>query len=202
MIAPRTIARLCIVLLTLISQTTLRAEKLTYTVIHDNKPVGKINIERVVQSDVTQYNFESDVVIKMLLNIHVYDKMDVVFKGNQLIKSYLYRTLNGRVKVRNLAIWDGSQYKQSDKDDEVTTIKHHIHFTTASLYYNEPVNLSSLYSEKFQKMIPVKPAGPKRYRLELPNGNKVFYSYANGRCSLVEAETDWANLKFVINKTS
>jgi len=178
----------------------LHAEKLTYTVIHDNKPVGKINIERTVQHDVTQYNFESDVVIKMLLNIHVYDKMDVVFKGNQLIKSYLYRTLNGRVKVRNLAIWDGSQYKQSDKDDEVTTIHHLIHFTTASLYYNEPANLSSLYSEKFQKMIPVKPAGPKRYRLDLPNGNKVFYSYANGRCSLVEAETDWATLKFVINK--
>lgn len=178
------------------------ADNLTYTVMHDKKPVGQINISRIIQNDLTQIKFESNVVVNMLFTIKVYDKMDVTFKGNQLINSYLYRTLNGRVRVKNYAVWNGKSYTQTDKDDEKSTISHLIYFTTASLYYQEPLGHQHVYSEKFQKMIPIKQTGSKRYLLQLPNGNKVYYSYQNGVCSLVEAETDWANLQFVINKRS
>lgn len=176
------------------------AEKLTYTVIHDSKPVGNINIDRVKKNDVTEYSFESTVIVKMLLTIKVFDKMDVTFKQNQLIQAHLYRTLNGRVKVNNQATWNGSYYKMTDMDNAVTTIKHQISITTASLYYQEPANVTSVFSEKFQKMVPVKYVGDKRYLLLLPNGNKCYYTYNNGICSLVEAETDWAKLRFVLNK--
>ena len=178
------------------------ADNLTYTVMHDKKPVGQINISRTTQNDITTIKFESHVTVNMLVSIKVYDKMDVVFKGNQMITSYLYRTLNGRVRVKNAAMWNGKLYTQTDKDDEKSSISHLIYFTTASLYFHEPVGHHHVYSEKFQKMIPVKNVGAKRYLLELPNGNKAYYSYHNGICSLVEAETDWANLQFVINKRS
>lgn len=189
-----------LVLLLSFTFLTSLADNLSYTVIHDKKPVGQINISRTTQNDVTQIKFESNVVVNMLFTIKVYDKMDVTFKGNQLINSYLYRTLNGRVRVKNYAVWNGKHYVQTDKDDEKSTLSHLIYFTTASLYYQEPIGHHHVYSEKFQKMIPIKVAGNKRYLLELPNGNKVYYSYHNGVCSLVEAETDWANLQFVINK--
>jgi hypothetical protein len=177
-----------------------KSETLTYSVIHDGKPVGKINIDRTKVNDVTQYKFESNVVVNMLLTVKVYDKMNVTFKGNQLTNAYLYRTLNGRVRVKNNATWNGSQYIMTDKDDDKSIIKHPIYHTTASLYYIEPTNIPYVYSEKFQKMIAVKSVGNKRYVLNLPNGNKAYYTYANGVCSLVEAETDWATLKFVLNK--
>ncbi len=175
------------------------AETLHYTVVHDNKSVGKIRIDKITTNDIVQFNFESNVHIKMLISINVYDKMDVMFKNNQLMKSYLYRTLNGNVRVKNVATWNGHAYTQTSKDNNTTTINHKIYYTTASLYYYEPINYTQVYSEKFQKMIPIKPAGNNRYVLELPNGNKAYYSYANGTCSLVEAETDWAKLKFVRN---
>lgn len=190
-------------LLTLwMSVVIVHADNLTYTVVHDKKPVGQINISRTIQNDITTIKFESNVVVNMLVSIKVYDKMDVVFKGNQLLTSYLYRTLNGRVRVKNAAMWNGKHYTQTDKDDEKSLISHLIYFTTASLYFEEPIHHKQVYSEKFQKMIPIKNAGSKRYLLDLPNGNKVYYSYHNGVCSLVEAETDWANLQFVINKRS
>jgi hypothetical protein len=177
-----------------------KAETLTYTVIHDGKSVGKIHIDRTKVNDVTQYKFESNVVVNMLLTVKVYDKMDVTFKGNQLTNAYLYRTLNGRIRVKNYATWNGSQYNMTDKDDDKSIIKHPIYHTTACLYYIEPSNIPYVFSEKFQKMIAVKSVGNKRYVLNLPNGNKAYYTYTNGVCSLVEAETDWATLKFVLNK--
>lgn len=189
-------------LIILFTALNTNADNLSYTVIHDKKPVGQINIFRNTQNDITTIKFESNVVVNMLVSIKVYDKMDVVFKGNQLLTSYLYRTLNGRVRVKNAAMWNGKHYTQTDKDDEKSVISHLIYFTTASLYFEEPIHHKQVYSEKFQKMIPIKNVGSKRYLLDLPNGNKVYYSYHNGVCSLVEAETDWANLQFVINKRS
>lgn len=189
--------RLALFLLALALGMNSFADNLTYTVIHDKKPVGQINISRTTKQDLTQIRFESTVVVNMLFTIKVYDKMDVTFKGNQLINSYLYRTLNGKVKVKNYATWDGKSYLQNNKDEDKSTLSQLIHYTTASLYYHEPIGQQEVYSEKFQKMIPIKNVGIKRYLLSLPNGNKVYYSYKNGVCSLVEAETDWANLQFV-----
>jgi len=177
-----------------------RAEILRYTVMHRDNEVGQLQIERTVSKDETRYRFESNVALTMIMKIRVYDMMDVTFHGNLLTRAYLYRTLNDKVKVRNLALWDGTRYKLSDRDNEIKTITHPIYFTTASLYYVEPLQIRNLYSEKFQKMIPVTPDGASRYRLDLPNGNRVFYSYRNGRCSLVEAQTEWADIRFVLKE--
>ena len=126
--------------------------------------------------------------------------MKVIFKGNQMLQAQLYRTLNGKVKVNNSATWNGKSYLMTNKDNEPSSLQHLIYLTTANLYYLEPTNIATVFSEKFQKMIPIKHVGNRRYLLDLPNGNKAYYSYTNGICSLVEAETDWASLKFVLNR--
>lgn len=184
----------------LFTSLSARAEMLRYTVMHRDNEVGLLQIERVVSKGETRYRFESNVALTMIMHIRVYDMMDVTFHGNLLTRAYLYRTLNDKVKVRNLAMWDGSRYKISDRDNAIKTIAHPIHFTTASLYYVEPQQIKQLYSEKFQKMIPVTQDGAARYRLDLPNGNRVYYSYRNGRCSLVEAQTEWADIRFVLKE--
>ncbi len=181
----------------LIRLNAIGMDKLAYNVIYRDNEVGKINIKKLNIKDTLVYSFESRVIIKMLLSVNVYDKMLVSFKGGQLVKAYLYRTLNGKVKVRNYIEWNGKHYQQTDKDDTKSFINHAIQLSTATLYFHEPINQKSIYSEKFQKMIPLLPKGMKRYMLQLPNGNKVYYSYQNGTCSLVEAETEWADLKFV-----
>ena len=191
--------RLMFVIFLLFAQR-MHAETLTYTVMKGSQHIGKIHIDRTKKNELTEYFFESTVKLFFLIHVEVYDRMKVIFKGNQLLQAHLYRTLNGHVKVNNVASWNGTLYNMTDKDQEKSSIKHQINLTTANLYYTEPVNVHAVYSEKFQKMVPVKNVSNRRYVLELPNGNKTYYSYANGICCLVEAETDWAMLKFVLNK--
>jgi hypothetical protein len=175
------------------------AESLSYTVLKGNDKIGKINISRTTKNNITEYFFESNVKLWFIVSVEVYDRMKVTFQGNQMLQSHLYRTLNGKVKVNNVATWNGTHYDLNNKDEEKSTIKHLIHLTTANLYFFEPKNVNAIFSEKFEKMIPVKATGARKYTLELPNGNKTSYSYENGICSLVEADTDWATLKFVRN---
>ena len=175
------------------------AEALSYSVFKGGDKIGNININRKTNNNITEYFFESNVKLRFIISIEVYDKMKVIFQGPHMLEAQLYRTLNGKVKVNNLATWNGSYYDMKNKDNEKSTIKQMITLATANLYYTEPKNISHVFSEKFQQMIPIKPIGNKKYTLELPGGNKTTYSYANGVCQMVEADTDWATLKFVLN---
>lgn len=186
--------------LAVVMSYTMRSESLHYYIMKSDKQIGNIHIERIVKNNTTEYLFESSVKMNLLLNLQVYDKMKVVFKGKQMVQADLYRTVNGKVKVDNHAHWNGKHYEMTDMDDNKMVVANNIEIATANLYYTEPVNYKEVFSEKFQKMVPVQLTGNKRYTLSLPNGNKTSYSYANGKCKLVEADTDWASLKFVLVK--
>lgn len=176
------------------------SEALVYTVMKGDKNVGEFRIDRKTVNNVTEYSSQSVVKVNMLVTIKVTDKMKVSYNGNRMERAELHRTLNGLVRVNNLATWNGSSYHMINKDKDVTTLRHLIHYSTATLYYLEPSNIPSVFSENFQKMIAVKSVGNRKYTLELPNGNKTSYTYANGVCTLVEAETDWADIRFVLSK--
>jgi len=189
-----------LVLLFTLQSRVANSESLSYSVLKDNKQIGHIHIDRTVKNDITEYFFESNVKLTFIFSVEVYDRMRVTFKSNVMQQALLYRTLNGKVKVDNKSLWNGSMYNMTNTDDENIPIRHPIRMTTANLYYYEPSNIPYVFSEKFQKMIAIKYVGNRRYLLNLPNGNKTYYSYTNGICSMVEAETDWATLKFVLNK--
>lgn len=177
------------------------AQTLNYTVVHKNENVGKIHIVRTQKENTVTYNFESNVNIHMIFSIKVYDKMDVVFKDNILQKAFLYRTLNGRTRVKNAIQWNGTYYSMVNKDNEKSEFKHIINYTSACLYFMEPSAPTKVFSENFQRFVSVKNIGTRKHQLDLPSGNKSVYTYnADGICSLAEIETDWANLKFVLNK--
>ncbi|WP_347219576.1 DUF6134 family protein [Chryseobacterium sp.] len=174
-------------------------EYLNYSIIKDDKTIGNIRVERSLKDNITEYLFESRAKVKILYSIEIYDKMGVTFKQNILQHAKLYRTMNGKLKVNNTATWNGSFYNLSDKDGANGSLQQSIFCSTASLYFNEPGNLKSVFSEKFQKMVPIQKIDSKRYRINLPNGNTTTYTYSSGICTLVEANTDFANLKFVLS---
>ena len=149
-------------------------ETLQYAIIRDHKNIGTLHIDRSRKNDITEYFFESTVKVTVLFDIEVYDRMRVTFKGNQMLQAMLYRTLNGRVKVDNTVTWNGKYYYMTNKDNENSSFKQLISFTTATLYYQEPVHTTQVFSEKFQKMIPIRAVSGSRYRMDLPNGNKSF----------------------------
>lgn len=179
--------------------TLISKEYLNYSITKDDKTIGNIRIERSLKDDITEYLFESRAQVKILYSIEIYDKMGATFKQNILQQAKLYRTMNGKVKVNNTAIWNGNFYNLSDKDGANGFLQQSISCSTASLYFNEPGKIKSVFSEKFQKMVPIQKIDSKRYRINLPNGNTTIYTYNSGICTLVEANTDFANLKFVLS---
>lgn len=182
--------------------SSLLAETLHYDVVKDNKKVGYFQIGRATgtNNDVV-IRSESTVRVSMLFTIEVIDKMYAVFRNNMLQTATIYRTLNGNVRVNNLTQWQNGKYTLSTKDEKNSgAFTQTIRFTTVSLYFDEPLNLTEVYSEKFQRMVSVKSIGIHKYQLTLPDGNTAKYTYVNGQCSEVEAQTDWAVIRFVFKE--
>ncbi|MBU3675646.1 MAG: hypothetical protein FGM54_00460 [Chitinophagaceae bacterium] len=180
---------------------TLHAETLHYDVVKDSKKVGYFQIGRAVNPGEVVIRSESTVRVSMLFTIEVIDKMYAVFRNNVLHTATIYRTLNGNVRVNNLTQWQNGKYALSTKDDKNNgAFTQTIRFTTVSLYFDEPLNLTEVYSEKFQRMVAIKSIGIHKYQLTLPDGNTAKYTYVNGYCSEVEAQTDWAVIKFVFKE--
>ena len=197
-ITQRTIA----VLIALFWHNVCLAETLHYDVVKDNKKVGYFQIGRATgaNNDVV-IRSESTVRVSMLFTIEVIDKMYALFRNNMLHTATIYRTLNGNVRVNNLTQWQNGKYNLSTKDEKNSgAFAQTIRFTTVSLYFEEPFNLTEVYSEKFQRMVAVKSIGIHKYQLTLPDGNTAKYTYVNGQCSEVEAKTDWAVIKFVFKE--
>lgn len=193
--------RIVLLLITLFWQGICMAETLHYDVVKDNKKVGYFQIGRATTNNEVVIRSESTVRVSMLFTIEVIDKMYAVFRNNILHTATIYRTLNGNVRVNNLTQWQNGKYALSTKDEKNNgAFAQTIRFTTVSLYFEEPFNLTEVYSEKFQRMVSVKSIGLHKYQLTLPDGNTAKYTYVNGFCSEVEAQTDWAVIKFVFKE--
>ncbi len=68
--------------------------------------------------------------------------------------------------------------------------------TVLSLYFLEPVTISTLYSESFMEMVSIKELKPGVYRLTQPNQHVTDYHYENGALMKVVAQTKWGVITF------
>jgi hypothetical protein len=92
---------------------------------------------------------------------------------------------------------DGA-YKFSGKDENPQTLKTPIQYTTLSLYHQEPANIREVYSNNFQKNIPVIKVAPGKYKLTLPNGNSNYYIYQQGVLVRVEVNQPFYTMQFIL----
>jgi hypothetical protein len=76
-------------------------------------------------------------------------------------------------------------------------VRHGITKTIVNLYYEEPVNVSAVYSEKYGQMCKVESLGDGRYGVLMPSGKRTMYSYLDGKCVEVSVELAGFKLRMV-----
>ncbi len=67
------------------------------------------------------------------------------------------------------------------KDGKKSTLKEKIKFTVSKLYFYEPKNINSIYSERHLAFCKITLHKKGVYKLTLPNGNVNYYTYKNGK---------------------
>lgn len=76
-------------------------------------------------------------------------------------------------------------------------IRHGITKTIVNLYYEEPVNVNAVYSEKYGQLCRVESRGDGLYSVLMPSGKRTMYTYVDGKCTEVAVELAGFKLRMI-----
>lgn len=158
--------------------------------------IGSVLAKRVVNEERTHYVMTS------------YSELDIVWK--QVVRSLVWTEYrNGsvsschtHVKV-NGSVRDSSHF--APKADEMHCFVHpderfvhegRVEWTTARMYFEEPVGQRSIFVESVLRQCPLKKTGPGTYQLVLPGDKVNTYTYRNGRLEEVHVDRNLFDLVF------
>ena len=168
---------------------------LRYNILHNGDIKGTMTIRHQVSENRIHLKIESEVKTRFLIRVTVQSIEEAIFENGILIYSSLCRIVNGEEKINQQMLWSGVAYKLNAKNKIIAVPAYPIRYSMLSLYYQEPVNVTKIYSDNFQQYVDVKKINQNTYQLSLPNGNVNYYHYMNGTCVRVDVN-QFYNLQF------
>lgn len=154
---------------------------------------------RMNKGSYTEYLTESSVKVSVVVELAIYTKVTGIFGQGQLISGSVIRRVNSSNKVNATIQWQKDRYI-IEEDGEKMTIPEKIPYTSACLMHVEPVGMTRIFSEANKKFIPIRQLKPHQYELQLPDGNKNYYTYADGICVSAEVNTTLSKAFFRLKK--
>jgi hypothetical protein len=123
-----------------------------------------------------------------------------VFSDGVLVQSSIYRKMNGNEKANKSHRAATAKYviANGKKSKEISIYP--ITYNMLSLYSYEPVNISQIYSDNFESMLPVKKIQNHQYIVTLPDKSYNSYLYTDGTLTEVVVHHTLYSAKFVLTR--
>lgn len=162
---------------------------LVYELFRGTDKIGTVVCIQVTDGAKDIYRIETHVDVKVVFNV----KADIVvkntFMNGVLTEAFAKRIVNGNVKTNNSIIQQENAYRMVNKDLDTSFYSGPIRQCVSQLYFGEPVNLTTVFSETFLQQVLVKMSSAGTYQLSLPDGRTNYYTYEKGVCTAVIIET-------------
>jgi uncharacterized protein DUF6134 len=159
---------------------------LTYQIVRNGNKVGTLRFSETSTGDMDHLKMESDVKTRFVFTFTAHSSEEAVYYNGILLRSSIYRKLNGTEKANKQHQAGNQQYIIHAGEKTEVTKNYPITYNMLSLYSREPENISQVYSDNFQSFIAIQKTDQHKYKITLPDGNYNYYYYKNGVLSLVE----------------
>jgi hypothetical protein len=170
----------------LVCQTSAQEKSLSYTIKRDGQSVGSMNIIQVKAGNTISYKLHSEVKTKFILTFTAKRIEEAIYNNGVLIYSSVYQNQNGKEKLSKQVRFDGNKYIVTDKGTKEQLSNTPIKYNMVCLYTNEPSQINLVFSDKFQKLLPIQKLGEHHYKISFPDGNFNEYYYSDGTCKRIE----------------
>lgn len=180
-------SKVCLLLLTFATINVSGQEKrLAYDIKRNGDVVGNIHFIQGVSGNRTVLTMESEVNTRFIFNFKAKAKEEVIYDNGIMTWSSIFRKLNGTVKVDKKTKANGNAYTVYKGSKTETLNNYPIRYNMLSVYINEPVNITKVYSDNFQQQIDIQKIADHHYKIKFPDGNYNEYFYTNGICSKIK----------------
>ncbi len=172
--------------------------QLKYKIMQGGDEIGSMSASKTTTDNKTSFSMISEVKKKMILTLEVYEKHTALFVNDILSAATVLRKVNGKVKVDKQITCVANNCTVTNDGKTSSSPQKPVSTSVLNIYFSEPEKIVEVYSDNFEKMIPLKHLGNHGYRLSLPDGDTVDYYYSNGVCSKVKVNKKLYNLEFIL----
>jgi|ERR1051326_3180570 hypothetical protein len=177
---------LFIIILLVALKSNAQNRSLNYQILRNGNQVGSLRFSETATGDMDYLKMESDVKTRFIFSFTAHANEEAVYYNGMLLRSSIYRQLNGNEKANKQHQADNKQYIiHKGKSSEVTK-NYPITYNMLSLYSKEPEKINQVYSDNFETFIAIQKTGAHKYKIELPDGNYNYYYYKDGVLNRVE----------------
>jgi hypothetical protein len=165
----------------------LAAQMHTFEIRMGTRVVGAIearcNVNGTARNMVIKSKIETTLLSK-------FTDISCEYTNNILVASRVVRSSSGKAGDGKEVITrrNGSRYTIDLEGTKSTLDNVEIQHSVSDLYFTEPRQITSVYSETLGKLLTIRPLGNGAYELSLPEGKKNIYRYQKG--ALVEVEVN------------
>jgi hypothetical protein len=161
-------------------------KSLNYQIVRNGNKVGTLRFSETTSAGIDYLKMESDVKTRFIFTFVAHALEEAVYCNGVLLRSSIYRQLNGNEKANKQHQADNRQYIVH-KGKETEVLKNFpITYNMLSLYSREPESISKVYSDNFETFLAIQQPEPHKYKVTLPDGNYNYYYYKNGILSQIE----------------
>lgn len=193
----RTIRRGCS-LMVLASQFALlvHGQQSRFDIWKGDDIIGSVLARKTVSHDRTLYLMTSFSEFDLVWKQEVRSMVSTEYRNGELSTCHSHMRVNGHMR-------DSSHFAPNESDvrcyvhpDDHFTHEGRVEWTTARMYFEEPVEQRSIFVESVLKHCPLHPLGNGRYRLALPDNKVNLYSYRNGQLEEIHVDRSLFDLVF------
>ena len=172
---------------------------MTYSIINKGDTIGKMQIQQRIAGDDLFFSLVSNVETRMLMNIKVNVQEEAHYHKGKLMLSSSKRFVNDKLKGSKETRANGDYYLLSGAKEDKLNQKQ-ISYNFPMLYFNEPVGVLQIYSDYYQRNLPIQDKSKHIYTINLPEGGSNTYSYANGICNKVDIHSHFFSAQMLLNE--
>lgn len=172
------------------------AQQSRFEILKGGHVVGSIVAQRTAIGERTRYSMVSFSEFNLVFDQVVRSSVTTEYRGALMHNCQSHVTVNGALRdsshcapvadTTHCYVHPGKRFVQHQP----------VHWTTARMYFEEPVDQASVFVESVLRHCPLERTGPGQYKLVLP-GNKVNrYTYRDGRLEAVHVDRGLFTLLF------
>lgn len=162
-----------------------------YSIHRNGKQIGALKFYIREQSSEVQLKLDSEIKARVLLTFEMIAAEESRYQHNKLVFSSVRRYVNGSEKENKTITATGDKYQVNNKGAVSPLAYPPIRYSMLSLYAWEPAQVTHVFSDMNQKMLPIQKTGPGRYKVQFPEGKTSEFWYKSGICTKVVLNSQW-----------
>ncbi|MCF8277487.1 MAG: hypothetical protein K9J17_12205 [Flavobacteriales bacterium] len=165
---------------------TATVEDHNYQVLLDGKPIGTYTANRTEVNGTVNFRVETKTAAGLIRPSEHKLVLLTSYSDSKLISSTTKTWIDETLETSFGIQWEGDRYITHQGEDEMELCKELVSYSSACVYFDEPIGRSTIFNERYAMDLEVVDLGDHRYEMILPDGGKERYAYKNGK--VIKAE--------------